>query len=102
MQIAPPFGYKHVVPFLKTHKVRLLAPSEAPEFVQQGAAVPISYSEFHPAGRDYPLVFISGDGKTFNAVVVVGMSTGENLFVADGKWASGFYMPAYARRYPFC
>ena len=102
MQIAPPFGYKQVVPFQKTHKVRLPTPGEAPEFVRDGAAIPISHSEFVPAGRHYPIVFISGDGKSYNAVAVVGMSTKENLFVSDGRWAGEAYMPAYARRYPFC
>jgi len=101
MQISPPFGYKHVVPFQKTHKVRLLAPGEAPEFVRQGGALPISNSEFGPAGRHYPIVFI-GDGKTYSAVAVVGITTNENLFVSDGRWAGDVYMPAYARRYPFC
>lgn len=102
MQISPPFGYKQVVPFQKTHKVRLLAPGEAPEFVRQGGAIPISHSEFAVAGRHYPIVFISGDAKTYNAVAVVGMSSNENLFVSDGRWAGDVYMPAYARRYPFC
>jgi hypothetical protein len=101
MQISPPFGYQQVVPFQKTHKVRLLAPGEAPAFVREGGAIPISYSEFVPAGRFYPIIFI-GDGKSYNAVAVVGMSTKENLFVADGRWAGDVYMPAYARRYPFC
>ena len=101
MQISPPFGYKQVVPFQKTHKVRLLAPGEAPEFVRQGAAIPITNSEFVPAGRHYPIVFI-GDGQAYNAVAVVGMNTKENLFVSDGRWADDVYMPAYARRYPFC
>ena len=102
MQISPPFGYQQVVPFQKTHKVRLLAPGEAPEFTRQGGAIPISHSEFVAAGRHYPIVFISGDGKTYNAVAVVGMSNSENLFVSDGRWAGDVYMPAYARRYPFC
>jgi hypothetical protein len=101
MQISPPFGYQQVVPFQKTHKVRLLAPGEAPQFVREGGALPISYSEFVPAGRHYPIIFI-GDGKSYNAVAVVGMNTKENLFVADGRWAGDVYMPAYARRYPFC
>jgi hypothetical protein len=101
MQISPPFGYQQVVPFQKTHKVRLLAPSEAPEFVRQGSAIPISHSEFGVAGRHYPIVFIS-DGKTYNAVAVVGIAGNENLFVSDGRWAGDAYMPAYARRYPFC
>ena len=103
MQITAPFGYKQVVPFQKTHKVRLLGPAEAPPFVREGAAIPISYSEFVPAGRHYPIVFISPDGKNYTAVAVVGMQAKENLFVADdGRWAGDVYMPAYARRYPFC
>jgi len=53
MQISPPFGYKEVVPFLKTQKVRLLRAGEVPEFAQRGNAIPISHSEFQAAARDY-------------------------------------------------
>jgi hypothetical protein len=103
MQIAPPFGYKEVVPFLKTQRVRLLAAGEVPEFVQRGNAVPISHTEFQPIARHYPIVFTTGDnGKTFAAVAVLGITQGENLFYADNRWAAGAYVPAYARRYPFC
>lgn len=103
MQIAPPFGYNEVVPFLKNQKVRLLAPAEVPQFAQRGNALPISHTEFPPASRDYPIVFTSGDGKTaFAPVAVLGLSAGENLFCADGRWAPGVYVPAYVRRYPFC
>ena len=103
MQISPPFGYTEVVPFLKTQKVRLLAPGQVPPFVQQGNAVPISHTEFQPIARHYPIVFTSGDGgKSFAAVAVLGLTSGENLYYGDGKWADGTYIPAYARRYPFC
>jgi hypothetical protein len=103
MQITPPFGYSEVVPFLKTQKVRLLGPGEVPEFAQRGNAIPISYSEFQPVARDYPIVFTSGDGgKTFAAVAVLGVTAGENLFCQEGAWAAKAYVPAYARRYPFC
>lgn len=103
MQIAPPFGYKEVVPFLKTQKVRLLAAGEVPEFVQRGNAIPLSLTEFQPAAREYPIVFTTGDGgKSFAAVAVLGLSAGENLFYADGAWAPRVYVPAYARRFPFC
>jgi hypothetical protein len=34
VQISPPFGDHEVVPFLKTQKVRLLAPGEVPAFAQ--------------------------------------------------------------------
>ena len=103
MQISPPFGYREVVPFLKTQKVRLLAPGEVPEFVQRGNAVPISHTEFQPIARHYPIVFTTGDcGKTYAAVAVLGLAAGENLFYAEGRWSDGAYIPAYARRYPFC
>src|SRR5262245_28269820 len=102
MQISPPFGYTDVVPFLKTQKVRLLEPGQVPPFVQQGNAVPISHTEFQPVARHYPIVFTTTDGKSFTAVSVLGLTQGENLFYGGGKWADGTYIPAYARRYPFC
>jgi len=30
------------------------------------------------------------------------MTAGENLYVNSDGWVSGVYVPAYARRYPFC
>jgi hypothetical protein len=103
MDIAPPFGYREVVPFLKTHKVRLLAPAEVPAFARQANAIPISYTEFQAVCRDYPIVFSSDDAKTaFAPVAVTGLSAGENLFSVEGQWAPGVYVPAYVRRYPFC
>ncbi len=103
MQIAAPFGYKEVVPFLKTQKVRLLGLGEVPGFARSANAIPISYTEFQITVRDYPIVFTSGDeGKTFAPVAVLGIAAGENLFFADGAWTRGVYVPAYARRYPFC
>lgn len=103
MEIAPPFGYQQVVPFLKTHKVRKVAAGEVPEFARRSNAIPISYTEFQPVAREYPIVFTTGDeGKSFAAVAVLGIAAGENLFVAGGAWAERVYVPAYARRYPFC
>jgi hypothetical protein len=103
MQITPPFGYKEVVPLLKNQKIRLPAPGDVPDFAQSGNAIPISHTEFQLIAREYPIVFSSGDdGKTFAAVAVLGMTNAENLFVTNGIWAPGVYVPAYARRYPFC
>lgn len=103
MEISPPFGYREVVPMLKTQKVRLPAPGEVPAFARGLNAIPISYSEFGPASHDYPIVFTSGDnGATVAPVAVLGMSGGENLFVDNGVWSDRAYVPAYARRYPFC
>jgi hypothetical protein len=102
MQISPPFGYKEVVPFLKTQKVRLLSPGEVPEFVQSGNAIPISMTEFQAVARDYPIVFTADGTQSFAPVAVLGLTAGENLFYSNGKWTAGVYIPAYARRYPFC
>ena len=103
MDISPPFGYKEVVPLLKNQKVRLPKPGEVPPFVRDLNAIPISFSEFAKVARDYPIVFTSGDsGASFAPVAVLGMTGGENLFVAKSAWADRVYVPAYARRYPFC
>jgi hypothetical protein len=103
MQIAPPFGYQEVVPFLKTHKVRLPKTGEVPPFARSGNAIPISHTEFQLVGREYPIVFTTGDdGKTFAVVAVLGMAGGENLFCVGSTWTPGMYVPAYARRHPFC
>src|SRR5205814_2224668 len=52
--------------------------------------------------HDYPIVFTSTNAKEFIAMAVTGLKADENLFFADGAWASGVYIPAYARRFPFC
>jgi hypothetical protein len=103
MDISPPFGYKEVVPLYKDKKVRLLKPGEVPPFARDLNAIPISYTEFALVARDYPIVFTSGDnGTTFAPVAVLGMTGGENLFVENDHWAERIYVPAYARRFPFC
>ncbi len=103
MQINPPFGYKEIVPLYKNNKVKLPAPGAVPGFCTQLNAIPISYTEFSVACRDYPLVFTSADnGQTYAPVAVLGLSNGENLFLANGAWDRNVYVPAYVRRYPFC
>lgn len=103
MQISSPFGYGAVVPLQKTHRVRLARAGESPAFVRTLNALPISYTEFALVARDYPIVFSSADGgKSFAPVAVLGMSAGENLYSDGAAWAKGVYVPAYARRHPFC
>ena len=103
MQINPPFGYKEIVPLYKNQKVRLPDSGTVPEFCRGLNAIPVSYGEFAVACRDYPLVFASGDsGRSYSPVAVLGLADRENLFLADGAWERGAYLPAYLRRYPFC
>lgn len=103
MQINPPFGYNEIVPLQKGQMVRLPDPGEIPEFCRRTNAVPISFSEFAVACRDYPLAFIRTEaGRTFSPIAVLGVTGGENLFLRDGRWDGAVYFPAYLRRYPFC
>jgi hypothetical protein len=103
MQINPPFGYQEIAPFLRNQRVKLPPAGALPEFTRQLNAIPVSYTEFNVAYRDYPLVFSSGDtGKNFAPVAVLGLTAGENLFALADGWAPNTYVPAYVRRYPFC
>jgi hypothetical protein len=103
MEIAPPFGYKQIVPLNRTQKVRLMRPGEVPAFTSGLNAIPISYTEFALIAREYPIVFTAQAGtQVYGPVAVLGMTAGENLYNTGGAWAAGVYVPAYARRFPFC
>jgi len=104
VNITPPYGYQEVVPLTKTHTVVLPADRKLPTLFRQLTAMPLSFTEFAFAMRDYPIAFISGDqGNSYVAMVLVGLTPQQNLFVAeDDSWDAHTYMPAYVRRYPFC
>ena len=103
MDIQPPFGYKEIAPLNRDQKVRLLRPGELPEFARKLNAIPISYTEFAPASREYPVIFAAvAENQTYAPVAALGLAAGENLYDNSGAWASGVYVPAYVRRFPFC
>jgi len=103
MQIVPPFGYNEVLPLQRNQRIRLPPSGEVPDFARRLNAIPLSLAEFVPAIRHYPIVFSSGDnGKTFTCVGVLGLAAGENLFCMNAGWDEHAYVPAYARRFPFC
>jgi len=103
MDIKPPFGYQDIVPLGRNQKVRLLAPGEVPAFARGLNSIPISYTEFALVAREYPIIFsTAGANQGYAPVAVLGMASGENLYDNNGKWAGNVYVPAYARRFPFC
>jgi hypothetical protein len=102
MDIKPPFGYKEIVPLNRSQKIRLLRPGELPEFARGLNAIPISYTEFALVVREYPIIFATVGKNLFAPVAVLGLVQGENLYDHNGSWAPNVYVPAYARRYPFC
>ena len=60
--------------------------------------LPLTASEFGAAAASYPIIF-AGEQKT--VLAVMGIRPGENLFVDNGQFNQDFYLPAFARRYPF-
>lgn len=74
-------------------------PVEKPfEFMAKNHFMPITAPEFGSAAASFPIIF-AGEERT--PLAVMGIRSGENLFVNDGEFAQDFYMPAFARRYPF-
>ncbi|WP_300376515.1 SapC family protein [Henriciella sp.] len=68
-------------------------------FLGKAHAVPLTVNEFGLASTSYPIIFV-GEDKT--PIAAMGIRQDENLFVsADGRVDSDFYVPAFARRYPF-
>ena len=60
--------------------------------------LPLTANEFGAAASSYPVIF-AGENRT--PLAVMGIRTGENLFIEDGVFDNDFYLPAFARRYPF-
>lgn len=103
MQITPPFAYPPIEPLKKTDRIRLPEPGVLPAFFRDLHVIPVSFTEVPVAQRDYPVVFVTSDaGTTFMMMAILGLRPRQNLFVTDGLWDRGAYLPAYARRYPFC
>ena len=75
-------------------------PEEGLAFAKKLNAIPISFTEFAPVARDYPIVFTTLDGgKSFAPVIVLGLSDGSNLFLdTAGEWDAATYLPAFVRR----
>jgi hypothetical protein len=70
-------------------------------FARDTTAVLLAGVEFAEAGREYPIVFIRAPDRQLRPVALLGVRSGENLFVDEqGKWDAR-YIPAFVRRYPF-
>ncbi len=67
-------------------------------FLGKAHAVPLTVNEFALAATSYPIIFV-GNEKT--PIGAMGIRSDENLYVKDGIVDPDFYVPAFARRYPF-
>ncbi|WP_417451047.1 SapC family protein [Kordiimonas sp.] len=63
--------------------------------------IPLVVHEFVAAATDMPVVFVKNtDTGQFQAVAMLGIKPGENLYTKDGKWL-GMYVPAILTQSPF-
>lgn len=63
-------------------------------------AIPLTVEEFASAQRHFPIIFSTGPDPV--PLALMGLNEGSNVFVSeDGTLPDRFYVPAYARRYPF-
>ena len=60
--------------------------------------VPLTVVEFQQAALSYPIIF-AGDQR--QPLAMMGVNAGQNMWVRDGMFEPGAYIPAYVRRYPF-
>lgn len=82
-------------------QLRMTAKPVGFDFARTVNSVPLVLAEFAQAGLEYPIVFAGQPGDEVPAVLL-GLTAGDNLFVEDdGRWATGSYVPAFIRRYPF-
>ena len=92
--------YKNPQPLTKEKHVKfgVTQVSKPFEFMAENHFMPITAPEFGAAAASFPIIF-AGDERS--PLAVMGIRVGENLFVTDGQFEQDFYMPAFARRYPF-
>ena len=68
------------------------------EFMANHHFMPVTAPEFAAAAVSVPVIFATDE---YQPLAVMGIRQNENLFVEDGQFNVDFYMPAFARRYPF-
>lgn len=92
--------YKNPVPLsLDQHKNFGVTPVQKPfEFMSKSHFMPLTATEFGAAAASYPIIF-AGDERA--PLAVMGIRSEENLFVDEGQFNPDYYMPSFARRYPF-
>ena len=74
--------------------MRVMQRATADVSVNQALVVP---SEFEQLQREYPILFRKDSDGEFQAVAVLGLDRGENLFLSEGEWTTR-YVPATLRR----
>lgn len=92
LQIAPLQKEKHAQ--IKINTVNAL------NFALEQHILPVVVQEFVRIGAELPIVFIKdSNSENFDVVAMLGLKTGENLMITEGKW-QGFYVPKVLWNHP--
>lgn len=83
-----------------THKDLRVKTGYSAEFGDNINLAPVFPTEFIFAQREYPIVFRRGPNGALEAIALLGLDKGENLFLDDDGW-NARYVPAIQRRGPF-
>lgn len=96
-----PVMYSEIVPLtFEVHGDYLYKKSDLVPHLRDQAILPVLTVEMIDVHRSCPIVF--SDDENPVPIVIMGPIGGKNVFVDDkGEPKKGFYVPAYARRYPF-
>jgi len=96
-----PLFYNDLMPLNSRDHVKWRSkPTDSINWLMKEHAIPLTAEEFIQAQRDYPIVFSAGDNPV--PLALMGLNEGVNTFIdGEGKPIGNFYLPAYARRYPF-
>lgn len=98
-----PLFYKKPVPLnSEVHALTRIGKSPGGfAFAASAHSVMLAGVEFAEACRFFPILFSSLGNGAVAPVALLGLQSGENMFVgAAGEWLAE-YVPAYVRRYPF-
>ncbi|MFA9200055.1 MAG: SapC family protein [Cypionkella sp.] len=96
-----PLFYQDLMPLnSRDHAKWRSKPLDALTWMCGQHAIPLTAEEFIQAQRDFPIIFSAGPDPV--PLALMGLNEGVNTFIDDqGKPIGEFYLPAYARRYPF-
>ncbi|MGN6501026.1 MAG: SapC family protein, partial [Tsuneonella sp.] len=96
-----PLFYNDLMPLNSRDHAKLRSrPIENAKWLIGAHAIPLTAEEFIQAGRDYPIVFSSGEDTV--PLALMGLNEGVNTYVnEEGRIDDPVYLPAYIRRYPF-
>lgn len=95
--------FQNVVPITKDrHQGKKIKQGGSFEFAGQSHLASVPIHEFPRAASVYPIVFLEDqETSEFRPVALLGLNSGENLFVdSEGNWDAS-YIPTIIRRYPF-